>query len=239
MKYKLDDTKIKALLLDSGWVLNRPVNGHWFIPPNFFNYVDEKAFKLLDRKQRNNAFYKAGNYISKQALIVDTQEELVHFLEYYKIFSKELPQLGLTNQHIKAIAEDLVFNCNKYGFYQDVVLMIPELCKKYKLAVVSDAWPSLENVFIKSGLRDHFSSFIISSAMGITKPHELMYKAALEELNVSPAEAIFIDDNIKNCKGAEAVGIQSILLCRDWKLYLYHKLSSRNFRVIRNLYEIK
>jgi len=29
-----------------------------------------------------------------------------------------------------------------------------------------------------------------------------MYKAALDELNVSSDEAIFIDDSIKNCDGA-------------------------------------
>lgn len=50
--------------------------------------------------------------------------------------------------------------------------------------MVSDAWPSLENVFRKAGLRDCFSSFVISSIKGIRKPHELMYKAALKELGV-------------------------------------------------------
>ena len=112
------------------------------------------------------------------------------------------------------------------------------LSKSYKLAVVSDAWPSLENVFRAVGLRDYFSSFIISSQKGITKPHELMYKTALEELGVLPEEAIFIDDNIKNCDGAMKLGINSFVLCRDFKSYIYHKIFKRNYTAIRSLKDI-
>lgn len=203
MKYKFTDSKIKAILIDSGRVLNGPVTGHWFITPNFFNFVDEKRFKAISSKQRNTAFNKAGEYISNQPLIINEEEEYTHFLQYYRIFAKELPQLELKDAQIKSIAEDLVYNYNKYQLYKEVSEVIPELSKKYKLAVVSDARPSLENVFKKSGLRDYFSSFIISSVKGISKPHELMYKTALEELDVSPDEAIFIDDSIKNCDGAK------------------------------------
>ncbi|MGH4118034.1 hypothetical protein [Clostridium sp.] len=159
MKSKINTNKIKAILIDSGRVLNGPITGHWFITPNFFNYVDEKKFRSIDRKQRNKAFNQAGNYISKQNLII-TEEEFIHFLEYYRIFSNELPQLRLKDEQIEAITKDLVYNYNKYQFYKDVIGIIPELSKKYKLAVVSDAWPSLENVFKESGLRSCFSSLL-------------------------------------------------------------------------------
>ena len=147
--------------------------------------------------------------------------------------------MRLKDEQIKGIAEDLVYNYNKYEFYKDAIDIIPELSKKYKLAVVSDAWPSLENVFKESGLRNCFSSFVISSVKGVAKPHQLMYKTALEELNVLPHEAIFIDDSIKNCDGAKEMGIQSFLLCRDWRLYFCNRLTCKNHNVIRNLNGIK
>jgi len=115
---------------------------------------------------------------------------------------------------------------------------IQELSKNYKLAVVSDAWPSLENVFRQAGLRNYFSSFIISSQKGITKPNELMYKSALDELNVSSEEAIFIDDSIKNCDGANKLGIKSFLLCRDLKSYNYNKSTCEKYTVVRSLKDI-
>lgn len=239
MRYKLNANKIKAVLFDSGRVLNGPVTGHWFITPNFFEFVDEKSFKALERNQRDYAFSKAGSYISMQNLITNEEEELTHFLEYFRLFSNELPQLGLKDEQIKAIAEDLVYNNNKYKFFKDAIDLIPALSKKYKLAVVSDAWPSLENVFKSSGLRNYFSSFVVSSIKGVTKPHELMFRAALDELDILPEDAIFIDDSIKNCDGASKLGIQSFVLCREWRTYFYNRLSCKNHKVIKSLNEIK
>ncbi len=66
-----------------------------------------------------------------------------------------------------------------------------------------------------------------------------MYKIALDELNVLPHEAIFIDDNIKNCDVAKKLGIESSLLCRDLKFYVYNTVKCKNHRVIQNLRNIE
>lgn len=234
-----DKNKIKAILIDSGRVLNVPVTGHWFITPNFFDYVDKKSFNSISAPDKREAFNKAGQYINKENLISNEEEEYKHFVEYYRIFSESLPQLQLQDKDIQAIAKDLVYNYNKYSFYKDVFKLIPELSREYKLAIVSDAWPSLENVFREAKLRDYFSSFVISSVKGVTKPNKLMYKTALNELNVSPKQAIFIDDSIKNCDGAIKLGINSFVLCRDWRVYAYNKLNHGNYNIIRNLNDIK
>lgn len=234
-----DKSKIKAILFDSGRVLNAPRTGHWFITPNFFTYVDKKKFNSINSCQKKLAFNKAGEYIHKQNFILNEDEEYKHFIEYYRIFSKYLPELQLQNKDVQAIAKDCVYNYDKYSFFDDAVDLIPELSKSYKLAVVSDAWPSLENVFKRANLRDYFSSFVISSIKGVTKPNELMYETALKELNVSPEETIFIDDNIKNCDGAIKLGINSFVLSRDWRLYAYNKLRHRNYNVIRSLIDVK
>jgi len=231
--------KIKAILFDSGRVLNVSATGHWFITPNFFNYVDKKIFSSISASKKRLAFNKAGEYISKQNLIIDEDEEYKHFFQYYKIFSKCLPELQLKDEDVQAITKDYVYNYSKYRFFDDVINVIPELSKSYKLAVVSDAWPSLENVFREAGLRNYFSSFVISSKKGVTKPDELMYKTALDELNVLPEEAIFIDDNINNCNGAIKLGINAFVLCRDWKLYVYNKVFNADYNIIRNLIDIK
>ena len=123
-------------------------------------------------------------------------------------------------------------------FFKDAEEVIPDLSKKYLFGVVSDAWPSLDNVFKKAGLRDYFKSFVISSAIGVRKPDELMYTTALKELGVSPGEAIFIDDNFRNCDGAKRLGIHSFLLCRDVRAYWFFKIILRKHRVIRSLYDI-
>lgn len=231
--------KIKAVLFDSGRVLNGPVSGHWFITPNFYNYIDKKVIYSLPDERVNLAFEKAAKYIIEQKLIVSEEEEYVHFYEYYKIFFSHLPELNATEQTIEQVARDLVFNYDKYVFFKDAVDAIQSLNGKYIMGIVSDAWPSLENVFKKAGFRDYFSSFVISSKLGISKPHEQMYRTALDEIKVSPDEAIFIDDSIKNCDGAKDLGIKTLLLCRDFRQYVHHKLTCTDHSVIRSLKEVK
>lgn len=226
---------IKAILFDSGRVLNGPRTGHWFITPNFFKYIDKNSFDSIPSSQLKEAFSKASQYVSQQKLIVNLDEEFYHFREYYRILFDNLKSLNVGKKEVENVTMDLVYNTEKYKFYEDVYEEIPRLSKKYKLAVVSDAWPSLEKVFIEAGLREYFSSFVISSILGTNKPNELMYTTAIDELDVSTDEVVFIDDNLINCDGAKELGINSFLMCRDFKYYLYYKLIYKKYKVIRNL----
>ena len=166
----MDNTSIKAVIFDSGRVLNQPVTGHWFITPNFYSFVEKEKLNLIHANRKRNAFKKEGKYIAAQNRIDTEREEYIHFLEYYKLFFYELPELNMDDKQIELVTKDLVFNYEKYKFFGDVYYVIPRLSESYKLAVVSDAWPSLESVFNKAGLRDYFKSFIISSKLGVTKP---------------------------------------------------------------------
>ncbi|CUU48922.1 HAD family hydrolase [Clostridium beijerinckii] len=211
----LKTKNLKAILFDSGRVLNDPRTGHWFIPPNFYKYVDRNKFGLLDRNVIEMVFYKALKYLNQKNFILTEMEELEHFIEFYRIIANELPVLELSNTNIVEIAKDTVYNDEKFLFYEDVFEIIPQLSKNYKLGVISDTWPSLERVFRNAGLRDYFSTFVMSSTTGVIKPNELMFNTALSELNIKPEEAMFIDDSIKNVEGASKLGIESILMVRD------------------------
>lgn len=166
---------IKAILFDSGKVLNVPRTGHWFIPPKFFEYIDKEVFEFISRKKIKTAFRKANEYINSQKLIKTIDEEYEKFIEFYKIFADDIPKLNLTDEDVKNIAEDLVYNSKKYEFYDDAVQVIEDLSKKYKIGVVSDAWPSLKNVFKDAGLYEYFDTFIISSILGVVKPDKKLY----------------------------------------------------------------
>lgn len=206
---------IEALLFDSGRVLNIPQSGHWFIAPRFFDYVDRATFNSINPEKITMGFVKATSYINSVPNIVTIKEELEHFQNFYRIFSDEVPALGLGEAEGNALAEDLVCNAEKYLFFDEVYTVIPMLYQHYKLAVISDAWPSLKDVYRKAGLYSYFSSFIISSVLGVSKPNKEMYLSALRELRINPEKSIFIDDNIKNCIGAVECGINAVLLCRD------------------------
>lgn len=233
--------KIKAVLLDSGRVLNRSATGHWFIPPRFFDYVDKRKWNSLEQKNVKAAFRFATEYINAQPLIRDKDEELFHFQKFYQIFASQLPELALTDEQTKLLASDLVNNAGKYVFYDDALRAIPALKPHYQLAVVSDAWPSLVDVFKGNGVYDCFAAFVISSIIAATKPDAKMYLTALKELKVSPEEAVFVDDNPANCLGAMKVGIHAVLLCRNPWQYILQKILGvgKGYRVIRNLDQLE
>lgn len=232
--------EIKAILFDSGRVLNGPVTGSWFITPNFWKYVNKDVFDSLDKKVIASAFAEADKYIVTQRFMNTKEEEYQYFIKFYEIFSSQLPELQLTTDVIENIARDLVFNPQKYVFYDDALAVIPELKDKYKLAIVSDAWPSLLDVYEKNNMTSYFDSIVVSSFLGTSKPDCKMYNTALQELNVKPEEAIFIDDSLKNCMGAMAVGINTVLLCRNKQVYIKEKFKSvgKGYKVINNLNQI-
>lgn len=109
-----------------------------------------------------------------------------------------------------------------------------------QIGIVSDAWPSLLDVYEENNMTSYFDSIVISSFLGTSKPDSKMYNTALEELNVEPEEAIFIDDSPKNCMGAMAVGINTVLLCRNKQVYIREKIKSvgKKYRVINNLHQL-
>jgi len=233
--------EIRGILFDSGHVLNQSSTGHWFISPRFFEYIEEEKYNAINKVKINTAFKKAGQYINSQSLIKTKEDEYIHFNKYYEIFSSSLPELELKDEQINGLAKDLVYNMNKYIFFDDALKIIPELKSKYKLAIVSDAWPSLKDVYENKGLYNYFDSFVISSILGVTKPNEKMYLKALEELKLLPEQTVFIDDNLINCKGAMKLGIKGIFLCRNKLQYCIYKLFSlgKDYEVINNLKQLK
>ena len=119
--------------------------------------------------------------------------------------------------------------------------VIPKLSKKYKLAIVSDAWPSLLDVYRKTGLDAYFSQIVISSILGTSKPDKEMYLTPLRALHIEPGEAIFIDDSIINCLGAAELGIETFLLVRQKRSYIVKKIKSigKGYTVIQSLKQIE
>lgn len=226
---------IKAILLDSGKVLNMSSTGHWFIPPNFFKYVEKEKFLSIEEERISNAFSNAQKYLFNEKLIRNREEELKHFFKFYKLFAESLPELRIKG--IENLAKDIVYNTSKYIFYKDAKEVIPRLKNEYKLAVVSDAWPSLENVFIDADMKKYFEIIVISTQIGVLKPDEKMYKMAIETLKINNSESIFIDDNIDNCIGAEKLGIRSILMSRE--NYFENKEKYKNRIIIKDLYELE
>jgi putative hydrolase of the HAD superfamily len=86
---------------------------------------------------------------------------------------------------------------------------------RYQLAVVSDAQSAYAVPELRAvGLADYFAPIIISGDYGYRKPDPRLFQAALTELQISPAEAIFVgNDRFRDVRGARHVGMKTILFC--------------------------
>ena len=55
-----------------------------------------------------------------------------------------------------------------------------------------------------------FDGRVVSGEEKMRKPHPEFYQVLLDRFQVSPSETLFIDDSLRNIKGAEALGIKTI-----------------------------
>lgn len=55
-----------------------------------------------------------------------------------------------------------------------------------------------------------FDGIVMSGEEMTRKPFALIYQTLLDRFKIDPGEAIFIDDSLRNIKGAEVVGIRGI-----------------------------
>lgn len=223
---------VKGILFDSGHTLNAPRTGHWFITPNFKSIIGSSQCSFT-YEQLGIALEKAYEHINKILLVESEEDEFMMFKEFYEIVLRGINYPEISNQVIEQLAKDNVYNDDKFLFFDDVEPSLISLKKNYKLGVVSDTWPSLERVFINKGLRQYFSTFIMSSVYGSNKADKILFKIAVEELGVMPQDTIFVDDSESNLAAAEEFGLIPILIDR----YNTQGLKSK-YRIIRSLEEL-
>ena len=63
-----------------------------------------------------------------------------------------------------------------------------------------------------------FEGIVVSGTEKTRKPYPEIYQITLDRFNIAPSEALFIDDNPRNIKGAEALGINGIHFSTPEKL---------------------
>ena len=93
---------------------------------------------------------------------------------------------------------------------RDLLEFLRSLRGKYKTGLISNAWDDLREYILKEKFDDAFDKMIISAEVKVAKPSAKIYKIALEQLKVSPSEAVFVDDFIENIEGCEKLGIKGI-----------------------------
>jgi HAD superfamily hydrolase (TIGR01549 family) len=102
-----------------------------------------------------------------------------------------------------------------FELYDDAVPALEDMRSRgLKIGLLSNSSRNLEDFVVHHGLAA--DAVLTSGAHGKAKPHESIFLALLEALEVEPPHAVMVGDTLHDdVEGALAVGMQAVLLDRD------------------------
>jgi putative hydrolase of the HAD superfamily len=206
-------SEVKIIFFDAGGVLfDTPIKGD-----------DRIRYLLMERgyskSKIDSAILKAKQI--KLPFITSWNEEEQYYKRYYGTIAEELGEIELTNELF--YFAHFAGHCELFPEVKDILM---ELSREYRLAVISNAMPSMDWIFDRLGIRKYFDTIILSAFVEEEKPGEAIYNIALNQAQAKREESIFIDDKIENIEGAERVGIRGLHLDRK-KLNLFELLNEQ------------
>jgi putative hydrolase of the HAD superfamily len=78
-----------------------------------------------------------------------------------------------------------------------------------RTGLISNSWGT--SIYDPEALEGLFDVVIISGEVGLHKPQPEIYRLAADRLGLEPEECVFVDDLRENVRGAEAVGMTTVL----------------------------
>ena len=203
----------KVIFFDVGYTLDYPASGDWMFTKKFYEIIGDRLSRCsLEEIQKAREL--SLDYLEKNHLVKNTEEEYQQFIRFYSDISRYL-NLSLTKEEIHVIAYDRTNNMDNYIVYPDAKEVLGVLSQSHKLGIISDTWPSIEQQLCAIGVRKYFSTCTYSCELGKFKPDEQLYIDALRKCGCKAEETVFIDDSLKNLEGAAKLGITPILIAAN------------------------
>ncbi|WP_036688310.1 HAD family hydrolase [Paucisalibacillus globulus] len=221
----MNQRNVQTIFFDAGGVLfDTPIKGEERIR----NLLTGRGY---DVATINEAISKAKQI--KTTLITKWDEEEQYYKKFYGTIAKEVGDIGLTNELL--YLTHYAVHCE---LFPEVIDVLEELSGKYKLAIISNAMPSMDWVFDRLGIRKYFDTIILSAFVKEGKPNKAIYEIALNQAQAQREQSIFIDDKLENIDGAEKVGIRGLHLDRS-KINLLELLQEEKLLVDADKGEIE
>jgi len=111
--------------------------------------------------------------------------------------------------------------------------------RSYLMGIISNtsySYSHILEILKQLEIIDYFNIVIVSSKEKVCKPSPKIFKKALQLLNISANEAVFVGNNLQvDVKGAERAGIKGILITEVDQRVGEIKQSGTNIMVARNV----
>lgn len=219
------ETSVKAVLFDLGGTLVSTTE------------IPEIYRKILEAHGITRSVEEISHAQEETEKHLDIQELAVLFEEYWIRWNLQiLNRLGI-KQNVEALAETIT---DRWWDYADVMLHpdVEETLQKLrvmglKIGIVTNGLESdYRPILQKVGLLDFFDVKVGIDSVGKMKPDRDIFLYALNELEVSPGETLFVGDELMaDYEGAKEAGLTPLLVDRD-------NVISSNVEKIRSLKDI-
>ena len=176
----------------------------------------------IDYKMTTTAFEAIGYPAFDDLFSQNKASPLFEGLETGKVEEKEfLKQMRFLSS--RPVTDEQIitaWNAMMISFRKECLVFLEELSTRYNLYLLSNTnsihLKCFQEIFTrdtgKSLLDVYFNKAWYSHLVGLRKPHPEIYKFALQEGDMVPAETFFIDDTAANVETALNLGIKTHLL---------------------------
>lgn len=194
-----------GLLLDSGDTLLRPRGGRW--NPRFdFEQVVSTHHPAIAPASFPPAIAVGDEYLKDWPAHEARLGHVAARAEYHRTILEALGVPLPTRELLDELDRPLPFGEIVEPFADTAEGIAALRSDGWRLAIVADTSPLMEEVYEELGLHSLIETFVISGALGFTKPDPRMYRTASDRLGLAPEQCVFVDDNRENLRGAASLG---------------------------------
>lgn len=177
--------------------------------------------------------------------LLDLPEDTVYEDEIHVRYTRHIiEEMGGTGGALDTIAREIYREwaaCHHFELYDDVPDTLRDLAADgIRIGLVSNSHRCLASFQSHFELTGLISAAVSSSEHGMMKPHPSIFKAALELIDVVPAEALMVGDSVRHdVEGALQAGMRAALVHRSLTRHpRAEELAELGVPVLRSLREL-
>ena len=183
--------------------------------------------------------------VADASALLQAPDDAVYDDEVYVAYTRRIIEgMGGRGDAITACAREIYAEwaaCRHFTLYDDVPEVLRALANDgIRVGLVSNSHRCLSTFQSHFELDGLIAATISSSEHGLMKPHPSIFAAALQRLDVEPADALMVGDSIQHdVDGALRAGMRAALLHRDSAPHpREHELLARGVPIIRTLHAL-
>jgi HAD superfamily hydrolase (TIGR01549 family) len=183
--------------------------------------------------------------VASAGRLLDEPDDSIYSAELFVAYTRHIIEgMGGGGDRLDACAREIYAEwaaCQHFEMYEEVPRVLRELAGGgVRIGLISNSHRCLASFQSHFELHGLIAAAVSSSEHGRMKPHPSIFRAALDLVNVDPADALMVGDSVRqDVEGALAIGMQAALIHRGADAHpIERQLTESGVRVIRSLEEL-